>query len=268
MEPQDHLTVLLRFLDEKNYSKYTPIPSDDLDDRLRELGVNPSVTQKALTRGYVASEPWHNNFTLNGRHFHWMWLTEQGAARLAHGAPIVPVKDSLCVDEIESFWRVCDVKPAVVASFLKSGYLDIAEDIVQTALEAIVEVAFHKKDWGGENNDLYTANVIVDGKRRPTAFLLKGNGLKSPRMDIKHCGKNGDQIVRLFWSPADLFVIQFVGNIAEPVIHHAHSELMRVRAHTPHAQLLIVDGQDTARLLHAYGKLAHPPALKRADRRT
>jgi hypothetical protein len=45
---------------------------------------------------------------------------------------------------------------------------------VQTALEAILEVPLHKKDWGGEINDLYTANVIVGGRRRASAFLLKG----------------------------------------------------------------------------------------------
>lgn len=49
-------------------------------------------------------------------------------------------------------------------------------------------------------NDLYTANVVLNGVRRPTAFLLKGNGLKKREMNIGDCGKNGDQIVRLFES--------------------------------------------------------------------
>src|SRR5262249_53190548 len=77
-------------------------------------------------------------------------------------------------------------------------------------------------------------------------------------MEIKHCGKNGDRVVRLFQSPADLFVIQFVGNISEAVIQHAHGEIARLR--TQGKEALIIDGQDTARLLTAYGQLT-PAAL-------
>lgn len=167
----------------------------------------------------------------------------------------LPIKERLFVEDIDSFMKVRDVNPGMVAPHLTDGYLDLAEDTVQLALEAILEVPFHKKDWGGEVNDLYTANVIVNGARRPTAFMLKGNGLKNRTMEIKYCGKNGDQVVRLFQNPADLFVIQFVGNIAEAVILHAHSEIARLKSQGKDARFLIMDGQDTARVLHAYGKL-------------
>jgi hypothetical protein len=106
-------------------------------------------------------------------------------------------------------------------------------------------------------NDLYTANVEINGARRPTAFLPKGSGKKSV-MQIKDCGKNGDQVVRLFQSPADLFVIQFVGNSSEAVIQHAHSEIARLKTQGREAHFLIIDGQDTARLLYAYGKITLP----------
>jgi hypothetical protein len=168
-------------------------------------------------------------------------------------------KERLFIDDIESFLKVGDVAPATVAPLLKDGYLDVAEDTIQKALEEILAVALHKKDWGGEVNDLYTANVIVDRVRRPTAFLLKGNGLKKKTMEIRDCGANGDQVVRLFQSPADLFVIQFVGNISEAVIHHAHGEIARVKTQGKEAHFMTIDGQDTARLLTAYGKLTLPP---------
>lgn len=170
-------------------------------------------------------------------------------------------KERLFIDDIESFSNIRDVAPATVAPLLKDGYLDMAEDTVQKALEEILAVAQHKKDWGGELNDLYTANVLVDGVRRPTAFLLKGNGLTAKTMEIKHCGKNGDQVVRLFQSPADLFVIQFVGNISEAVIQHAHGEIARLKTQGKEAHFLTLDGQDTARLLCAYEKLALPVSL-------
>jgi hypothetical protein len=169
----------------------------------------------------------------------------------------LPIKERLVVEDIDSFMKVRDVNPGMVAAFLKGGYLDVAEDPVQLALEAILDVPFHKKDWGGEGNDLYTANVIVNGRRRPTAFLLKGNGLKNKKkhMEVGDCGKNGDQVIRLFRSPADLFVIQYVGNISEAVIQQAQAEIAQVKGQGKDAHFLIMDGQDTARLLYAYGKL-------------
>ena len=60
-----------------------------------------------------------------------------------------------------------DVNPGMVAKFLKEGFLDQTENQIQLALEQILGVSFHKKDWGGEVN-LYTANVIVNGARRAT----------------------------------------------------------------------------------------------------
>ena len=77
-------------------------------------------------------------------------------------------------------------------------------------------------------------------------------------MEIADCGTNGDQVVRLFQSPADLFVIQFVGNISETVIQHAHGEMARLKTQGKEAHFLTIDGQDTARLLTAYGKLTPP----------
>ena len=74
-------------------------------------------------------------------------------------------------------------------------------------------------------------------------------------MTIADCGKNGDQIVRLFSSPGDLFVIQYVGPIAEMLISDVLGKIRERRASGKLAHFLIIDGQDTARLLHAYGRL-------------
>jgi hypothetical protein len=60
------------------------------------------------------------------------------------------------------------------------------------ALEQILNVSFHKKDWSGEGNDLYTANIVLNGERVETAFLLKGNELRRREMWVADCGKNGD----------------------------------------------------------------------------
>jgi hypothetical protein len=167
----------------------------------------------------------------------------------------LPLDARLYVEDIDSFRKVRDVNPATVMDVLTDGYLDQSEDSIQTALERILSVPFHKKDWGGEQNDLYTANLIVNGARHETAFMLKGNGLRNRTMEIKHCGANGDQLLRLCNSPAKLFVVQFVGRISEAVISDIDGKVREARAQGKEAWYCIMDGQDTARVLRAYAEL-------------
>jgi len=167
----------------------------------------------------------------------------------------LPVQDRLFVEDIDSFQKVRDVNPAMVAGFLRNGLLDRTEDQVQLALEQILAVTFHRMDWGGETNDLYTANVMINGTRRATAFLLKGPGIQKKEMTIANCGKNGDQIVRLFTAPADLFVVQYVGPIADMVVRDTQGKVSELRSKGREVHFLIMEGQDTARLVYAYGKL-------------
>ena len=169
--------------------------------------------------------------------------------------PDLPFDARLYVEDIDSFQRVRDVNPSMVATALKDGYLDLAEDMIQIGLEQILDVPFHKKDWGGEMNDLYTANLVVNGAKRATAFLLKGNGLRKKMMEIRDCGKNGDQLVRLFDSPADLFVVQFVGEVAETLVKDVEGKVEALKGRGKPVCYCIMSGQDTARVLHAYGKL-------------
>jgi len=159
------------------------------------------------------------------------------------------------VEDIDSFRKVRDINPATVMDLLADGYLDRSEDSVQMALERILSVPFHKKDWPGEQNDLYTTNLLINGARHETAFLLKGNGLRSHTMEIKHCGANGDQILRLCNSPAKLFVVQFVSRISEAVVSDIDGKVRHARTQGRDACYCIMDGQDTARVLRAYGEL-------------
>jgi hypothetical protein len=167
----------------------------------------------------------------------------------------LPIHERLFIEDIDSFRKVRDVNPAMVAHALHDGRLERSEDEIQRALERILDVPVHKKDWGGELNDLYSANIIVNGARAETAFLLKGNGLRKPEMQIADCGKNGDQLVRLFQSPARLFVVQFVGSISEMVVADVLGKVQQRRVGGTECNFLIMDGQDTARVLHAYGQL-------------
>lgn len=167
----------------------------------------------------------------------------------------LPISDRVYLEDIDSFFKVRSINPSLVKEYLNKGRIELSEDFVQVCLEQILDVPFHKNDWGGEMNDLYTANLIINGKRRQSAFLLKGKGLKSSEMKIADCGKNGDQIIRLFQTTADLYVVQYIGPISENVVQsiqtHVDSEKTKGRI----VNYLVIDGQDTARLLKAYNKL-------------
>jgi len=160
------------------------------------------------------------------------------------------------IDDIDSFSKVRDIEPSEIADCLDSnGRLDLAENVIKKALAGILSVTPVKNDWGGEDDDLYTSNLIIHGQRTPTAVALKGRGTKSQSLRIKDCGKNGDQLVRLFQAPAELFVLQYVGEIDENVIKDIEGKAQALRAHAQQASYCIINGQDTARLLRAYGKL-------------
>jgi hypothetical protein len=164
-------------------------------------------------------------------------------------------KVRLYVEDIDSFSLVREVKPSMVAHFLKDGCMNMAENVVKLALEQILHVPSHRKDSPAELDDIYTANVMVSGRRLATAFMLKGPGIGTKEMDIKHCGSKGNQLVRLFDAPAELFVVQFTGVIKEMVVKDVEGKVRARRAEGKPAQFLIMEGQDTARVLHAYGKL-------------
>ena len=131
-------------------------------------------------------------------------------------------------------------------SLLKS----IPEQNIKLAFAEILHEGSVPKDWGGEKSDLFTSNVSLDGRRLPTAFLLKGPAKFSP-MTMRHLGKNGDQIERLFNEPADLLILQHCHEVTNPV-----RATMRAYASRIHdlRYFTILDGYDTIRLMRAYGK--------------
>jgi len=171
------------------------------------------------------------------------------------GRKAIQSQPRLYIDDIGSFACVKLISCEMVDDILKNGYVDLLEDDIQTGIEQIIHEPLHKKDWGGEYNDLYTTNILFRGRRISTAFLLKGKGLKKGILELCDCGKNGDQILRLLESPAQLFVVQFVGNISESVIKDLEGKVNELRSRGKTAWYCIINGQDTARLLRAYNKI-------------
>jgi len=108
-----------------------------------------------------------------------------------------------------------------------------------------------KKDWGGEQSDIFTSCVHLGNKRLTAAFLLKGPAHFGP-MSLNKLGKNNDQILRLAKEPADVLFVQHCHEIL-PMVR----ETLRVFAVQPGnaRRYCLIDGPDTLRILKAYDKL-------------
>lgn len=155
---------------------------------------------------------------------------------------------SLTIDDIDSFAQVRQVNRESVQQELP---LEASEAQIKHLFHSIVEDPFPKKDWGGEQNDIFTSRLVLDGQRRYAAFFLKGPATKG-KLTIAKCGKNGDQLQRLFQSPAEIFIIQYNGEVDERVIEEAKQKVENLRLRGREAVFTVIDGYDTARLMFAY----------------
>ena len=108
------------------------------------------------------------------------------------------------------------------------------------------------QDWGGEPNDLYTTKLRHNGARRAIAFAFKGPATTG-ELTPKKLGKNGDQIQRLFLSPAEVFIVQYHDHIGQTVIEQmkAFASLNSVREGKV-VWYGVIDGDDSNRLIAAY----------------
>lgn len=152
-------------------------------------------------------------------------------------------------DYIDSFGRLKGAPQATVSDV--KALQAVPEAAVKDAVAEIIGEPFVPPDWGGENSDLQTNRLVVEGASQSAAFIFKGPALKG-EMHPRNMGKRGDQLVRAFGEPVDLIVIQHCSKIANSVVKLA--EAMAIDPRNP-KRFCILDGADTARLLKAYGKL-------------
>jgi integrase/recombinase XerD len=116
------------------------------------------------------------------------------------------------------------------------------------------------RDWGGEECDVFSVNVLVGGKRKTGAFLLKGPAKFHP-MTPKDCGKNGDQIYRLFNIAADVYIVQHCHYIGAAVRKTAEAFAL-ARSFSAPCRYVSMDGAATARLLRAHGRFEAPARIQ------
>lgn len=151
----------------------------------------------------------------------------------------------IAVDDIDSFRKVKSIRGV-------GKHKPMNEALFKEGIKNILGEASRFKDWGGEKNDLFTTRVQIKKKRIPTAFAFKGKGAKGV-LKPSMMGKNGDQIQRLFETPAELYVVQYWGEI-DPSIYEQMNSFAIKKSATEHKKIIycVIDGTDTSRILKAY----------------
>ncbi|HXF36013.1 MAG TPA: hypothetical protein VNO17_02395 [Actinomycetota bacterium] len=151
------------------------------------------------------------------------------------------------VDEVDSFSGVAGVRHVPKP-------VPLSERRFKEGMQAILGESGRFEDWGGESNDLWTTRVRLHGRRRRAAFGFKGGGTRGKLVPGK-MGKNGDQIQRLFRSPADVFFVQYWDQIDESVVEQMQTfATAKSYAEGRDIWFGVIDGADSQRLIEAYAR--------------
>jgi hypothetical protein len=151
----------------------------------------------------------------------------------------------ITVDDVDSLSRVGRVRATPEPA-------PLAERKFKQGMQRILGEKGQFEDWGGEGNDLWTTRVRFGNKRRRAVFAFKGGGTKGKLVPGK-MGKNGDQIQRLFRSAADVFFVQYWGQIDESVVEQMQLlATAKSYAEGRDIWLGVIDGADSQKLIEAY----------------
>ncbi|MFH0829521.1 MAG: hypothetical protein V1907_05125 [Candidatus Kerfeldbacteria bacterium] len=157
-----------------------------------------------------------------------------------------PQAELVTIDDIDSFRAVRSIASADATS-LKSK----PERKINRAICAIANQS-EKKDWGGERNDIYSNNIVFKGKRRPSAFALKGKATIGTLTPNK-MGKKADQVQRLFEGTAEIHFVVHHSDIDERVLDQMQVQAIGKSVATgKKIYYCPIDGKDLARLRAAY----------------
>jgi hypothetical protein len=165
------------------------------------------------------------------------------AIRVSVTGARIQISEATC-DDFDQFSKVKKIKSAPPTK--------ISERAFKNGIRKLIGESGNFQDWGGEPNDLYTSKLRHRGKRRAIAFAFKGPGTTGV-LTPKKLGKNGDQIQRLFLSPAEIFIVQYHNQVGQAVVEQmkAFATLNSVRE-GKRIWYGVIDGDDTNRLLAAY----------------
>lgn len=154
----------------------------------------------------------------------------------------------LALQEIDQLKPVDWTRQPSKAAFMKLK--ETPEKVVKTVLCKIFSEFSVPTDWGGEQCDIFTSNLSVEGHSLSAAMLLKGPA-RFHEMQMTDCGKNGDQVYRLFSVPADVFIVQHCHKISPAVRRTVEAFTVQTRFTRP-CRYALIDGYDTCRILRAF----------------
>ena len=153
----------------------------------------------------------------------------------------------LLPEDIDQFSRMRDVEVESADEWM-NAMRGLPERKVKQALADLLSEPT-KKDWGGESDDHFSASVLVRGRRKTAAFLLKGP-TQFREMILEMCGKRADQIHRMVDSDAEICVVQHAHLIGSVVRRALRNEV--VRPGGSRRKYCLIDGQATYRMLKAH----------------
>ena len=159
---------------------------------------------------------------------------------------IIQIK-SISIQEIDEFSKIKKIKSMEYD-------LEKNEDDIKELFKKIIGERGIFKDWPGEKNDLFTY-VKINGKKHLAAFAFKGKSKKTiSKLRPKDMGKHGDQVERLFSSPAEIFFVQFVGQIDESMVKTMVDQATLKSIYNKKIYYGIIDGSDTSKIFAKYEK--------------
>lgn len=165
--------------------------------------------------------------------------------RLQISTRVANVKQ-VTVDDIHSFSKVRKVRSVPKKRFA------LPEKVFKEGIQAIIQEPGTFVDSPGERFDLLSTRVVLTTKRVATAFAFKGPGKKGILRPAS-MGRNGDQIQRLFHSEAELFVLQYWGQVDESVFEQMKLFATARSVYTGYRVFYaVIDGRDSDRLVLAY----------------
>jgi hypothetical protein len=151
----------------------------------------------------------------------------------------------ITIDEVDALSRVKQVTEAPEPA-------PLSERKFKQGMQSLLGEKGSFEDWGGEGNDLWTTRLRFEKRRRRAVFAFKGGGTRGKLVPGK-MGKNGDQIQRLFRSAADLFFVQYWGQVDESVVEQMQL-LATAKSYAEGREIWlgVIDGADSQRLIQAY----------------
>ena len=164
---------------------------------------------------------------------------------------------SVDIQHIDSFEKVRGVNHRDIDKYVNNGFFDKEEDTIIRAFAEIIGESYVPNHWPGENEDLYTSRILFNGQRVQTSIAFNGPG-KVPAKEtrLSDLGARGNQLLKMMRvTSSKLYVLQSVKYVSQDIIDTFEALIKDQRSKGNHCYYCIIDGQDTATILFAYGYL-------------